>query len=57
MIPAVACSNLPWNRYKKDRLAATKTINETMHVLSVLGRLYLGDGPNDASEEGRGDRA
>lgn len=27
--------------FKNDRLAATQTINETMHVLSVLGRRYL----------------
>ncbi len=28
--------------FKKDRLAATKTINETMAVLKILGELYLG---------------
>lgn len=28
--------------FKKDRLAATKTINETMAVLRILGELYLG---------------
>ena len=28
--------------FKKDRLAATNTINETMVVLRILGELYLG---------------
>ena len=35
--------------FKNDRLAATQTINETMYVLSVLGRLYLDASPNDTS--------
>jgi hypothetical protein len=33
--------------FKNDRLAATQTINETMYVLSVLGRLYLDASPDD----------
>ena len=35
--------------FRQDRLAATKTINETMHVLSVLGRRYLGTSPASAA--------
>ena len=40
------------NEFKKDRLAATRTINETMYVLSVLGRLYLGTSLGDAPADG-----
>lgn len=39
------------NEFKQDRLAATKTINETMRVLGVLGRLYLGDLPDSMPKE------
>lgn len=45
------------NEFRQDRLAATKTINETMRVLNVLGRLYLSDPPTSMLEESGGAKA